>query len=1711
MPMGMFDGDDDDDDFEPLTPCGIRLRNPTPPPKRPAPVSSSQQQRQQRQKQQQQQSRSHSTLTPKSAHSDHTQGMSRLTSSQASITAVPSTSKPRTGILLSLKKPAPKSNPNSQIAHRVTNGNTRSSTTASHATVKDLPTSPESSDAGKDSVMMIVVDSESEGHSDVDTVRRTAPSSGTLEIALVSTQIGGVQCQRSPSRSGSAQDDRRTQPISIPHSEVQHTQESIASSQGSVDLPQDLAQPADTFPAYEDPALFSDHDHHDSAMDYSHDHKARWSLSPQIENPIRSDLVATTTSARTSPIPETAPAQPSSPSLSDVDDDATDTPYSMTISITSTMQTDDYLPSTLGGDDMVECVVCGKLLTHLDSARVEYHINNCIDEQQQYQDAAQSLDLKTDLSRISASQGEFAGAQFDYLARVKRCPICKLDWPLKGKAKAGTATPPRKARHKVEHMKRCAKSNKRTIQSVLYQVRLLKERYERSLVLGTPIESDPLGGSQDAGREPDAEERDQSSDEIQPEELQTRVRRKPKAISTTKKQVVSLADNVDADFSSDAIITTVHAPTPVQPKMTKLQRMHQDQQDDGLQLALAISMSMCDPDSGIPTESNSGSPSGTPGPSTSWSMTPAVVRKGTKRRKQTDRDRNETTVLPFAEIQHLIQNNVQALLFPDIEESAVPEFSSDDHDSNGASMRTPPWGPSRFTGDTSDADVEVNLSQSSEAGMTSPVKSLWNLSHLKDTRSVDNPDQQEAQPVEGEQESRVARIEPGSGFAFDNDKYVSRFMRRYIRQEQKDMSRSSPSAEPADSVVSDQGSSKFTSPLWSVSRSRRISFKEQREEMDAKALKSEIVGHLDEMQRTIQQAKRVAYFKILESIERHPVAAARLTPSRSQEPVIIKESNAPDNNGVFDEDTATFSQDVYQGPSSPLLRYSKVLEAEEPVPPRPLSASPSPPPSRNDPVEDKVDSPVREALSQDLNKCCNVEDTVDDYEPYQDDDFSVGIMMYSPSPPRQGNNSPSPPRQGRYSLTPPLERYSPTPPPERYSPTPPPGHYSPPPRRDRYSTPPRQDRYSASPRQQPDSPPTITIMNSYKAARPTAINRRPPPAKPSRGKKKAKAPPVSSPGDLSADELPPPLDFAKLGYPINLADPGSPDNDAFDATHLDQESRWANVTTPKKPGQTKDATATDADSPLKMPRRPRSSYKIGKLLLPARQVQQEMTKRKAASSSSIQLDPLPPTSAVGGEGGIEELSNWPTVSQRIAARRKAALQDAGESSSSQPMAAPQGPALGSSGHSALVESYRKAAARARQAAQGSSQTMALSQSLSFSQSQTQTQPSSQSGTRTPSKKLSRAAIRAQEFAAEAARAVETMKLQETMPNYSKMTVSTLRMFAMSFGLKATTKALLVDQLTAIWESVHSGTPKSDEQRKEGDGAAEDGSNDGESSSRGGQLELETRRQQDWDRDRDRERVEPVTRSGRLSQDDPAPPSPPFQSVDDTAPGYMSPILTDSDDAYNNNDNHYDYDNDYETNFDMDYDNNYQNFDNDLDNHDAGRYDYGLNNDLNSDPGEPFVNTKCGGAKGGHQKDSYKDVDAGAGGDDEAEESDDEEDDEHDLSQLSAHDDDDEDGGDGEEGMECSDQEEPVVAPPTLERQLFDFLNKATHLRKQYLTYKPLDLELVWEECTAAQIRCTRQQLRQFLDKQSIICFVPAHSTLQSWHKTRSKKRKRAHP
>ncbi|KAF9548068.1 hypothetical protein EC957_007351 [Mortierella hygrophila] len=773
-----------------------------------------------------------------------------------------------------------------------------------------------------------------------------------------------------------------------------------------------------------------------------------------------------------------------------------------------------------------------------------------------------------------------------------------------------------------------------------------------------------------------------------------------------------------------------------------------------------------------------------------------------------------------------------------------------------------------------------------------------------------------------------------------------------------------------------------------------MSSMEQRKGLEAesvKALKSEIVGHLDEMQRSIEQAKQVAYAKILESIERNPAAAARLTPPRSREHIIVEDSGEADD-GIVDEDAVVLSQDIQEGPLSPLLRFSKMPEQEEPVSPKPLDSPPSVTSPKN-PVVEYVSSPVREALSQDLNRSCTMDDAVndlamDDYDAYQKDDFaySSGVMAYSPSSSPRPQSPPRPsPRPQTRAMTP-YDFLEPGPPPEA-------------------------------------EPPKTPV-------------RRP------RPKKKSRAPSPSSP-DILLGELPPRLDFAKMGYhkADELADLETSDNEA--------SSGWANVTTPKKSRRSNKATG-------------RSMYKFGKLLPKQLQSQQETPMRKAptAVTISVRLEPLPATSAVGGEGGLEELGNWPTASQLIAARRAAASQG-GEQElqtsssqvlmsprrsavSSQPAVSPRRHAVGRPGNS-LVESYRKAATRARNAANGTLQALTESQPQKSSQTQTQNQSQSQSLSQTtphtPTNKAARA--RAMEFAAAAARAVETMKAQESVPRYDLMSVPTLRMLAVGFGLKATSKKLLSEQLTAIWERVHENTPKADQQG-EGAGVQAEASNNGESGSRSGQLQQ--------DRWRDMDQDGPAARSSQLlGQDDRTSSPPPFQSVDDTAPGYMSPILSDNDHTY---DHLFDNDNHYDTNYDMDYDNNYRNFDNDvqIDNH-SREYKYGLDNDADSDRGETLVNTKrgrggvVGTAKGGTLKESYcKD---GDDGDQESVGSDEEDD----FSQLTQDDEGEDDDGGDEDMEEASDQEEPVITPPTLERQLFDFLSKASHLRKQYLTYK----------------------------------------------------------
>jgi hypothetical protein len=508
------------------------------------------------------------------------------------------------------------------------------------------------------------------------------------------------------------------------------------------------------------------------------------------------------------------------------------------------------VPNVRHGDETLECIVCGKPLAHLDPARMEYHMNECIDRQQSEQQALESMDL-TLPPQTSSDQSRFAGAQVDYLTRVKRCPICKQDWPLKGKGKAGASLQPRKAKDKVEHMKRCAKSHNWTAQSLVHQIRIMKEAYERSISQSSTTGSGTIPSSQ--GLDAKAKENENSDSTAHPEKEEecaaeenknergkTAKARKPKAITTVKRQVMSLAGTTDADFESDAIITTVHAPAPTRPsKLNNLRRFEEDQADEGLQLALAISMSVRSSDR-VDAGSGSGSSSRQGGCSPMWSMVP-LIKSGTRgdndkrRRRKIDLDKNTTTVLPYAEVQHMIQANVHALLFPETEDISTSSSGSgntssrsssrprsgmeNDHNDNDdmpqehadeipGPLKTPPYRPSRFTGSTK-ADLGGNpLSQSSEPESELPQKSLWSLSHLKDTRDVNDLDLNKPARQEEPQDDEEGSKDNQPRLMFDREQYVSRFMRRYLRRDRDDtmVSRNDPMWLESSTTAAPSGS-----------------------------------------------------------------------------------------------------------------------------------------------------------------------------------------------------------------------------------------------------------------------------------------------------------------------------------------------------------------------------------------------------------------------------------------------------------------------------------------------------------------------------------------------------------------------------------------------------------------------------------------------------------------------------------------------------------------------------------------------------------------------------------------------------------------------------------------------------------------------------------------------------------------------------------------
>ncbi|KAF9984667.1 hypothetical protein BGZ75_003763 [Mortierella antarctica] len=1525
--MGTFDEEDEDDDFAPSTPHTIRTRNALPSKspaiKRLAPRSSSLPQSSHRKEQSKQLS------LPSQATVDQEQTRQETHSQNGmSSTAGSTPSRPRSGVPLSLRKPAAV-----KIASRAESASNSAPRTRSPPAHTEEP----GASAG-----VIVLDSESESHSDAeDLIRRPSRPSPSAPLDLAATQVGGVSSSPRKRAISILSSDEIPSLAGPQNANIILTQDSVSSSQGSVDLMNEDKRNR----VMDDSVFYSQEDA------YAHTYGTQWSLSPEIANPFLTDLVATPT-----PTAETEPML--SPGI-DVSQEVesvsrVESTMSSTMCPVETSAKATETDFSLSGYDLeqdrdgsLECFMCGKLLAHLDEARVAYHINNCIDEQQVVQQTAESLDLDSRIPQASLSQGEFAGAQVDYLTRVKRCPICKLDWPLKTRQTKSGSTAPKKARQKVEHMKKCAKAHNRTVQSLLYQIRLLKEKYERSLMLGISMDSsDPIGPSQEMYQDEDVE-RNSSSDQDDNNDNSGSARkttsgdtqeeeggadsnsgvaaRKSKSSSTVMKQVVSMADTADGDFASDAVITTVHAPAPSssKSKLSRLQRMHEDQNDDHLQLALAISMSVSSAqDSESPFMSRPDSSSESATRATTWSMVPmekTASKRGGKRRK-TERERNETTVLPFAEVQQLIQANATALLFPETEDFG--HVVGDGHD---RLMKTPPWKPSRFAGMTK-ADLEISLSQSSEPDATA-AESLWNLSHLKDTREIEAfylhaEAEQTAVDSDGDQmhDHILLKTQHPEGAdlstatdseklppTFSREQYVSRFMKRFLKQDQERASHSAGAGSPiepspstpgsedisydAHGAVSRQSDNKFPSPLWSVARTRRISFKDQRqnnEELFSNVLKSEISGHLEALEQQIQQAKLTAYRKAAD-------------PERSVSPATL---------GVY---------------SSQPLREISPAQDDCVLHDNPL-----------DHGGDPRDYPSMDMYQEDL--------------PFEDYD-QTGVMAYSPA----------------------------------------------------------------------GSP--VMLATSPCASSPSDLNISSSPVMPTPSGHNGTS--AYGLGILTPSGLPPPVDFVKLMQRVS----GTTSETAADSEQLICDiggvgPKQSKAKTHRRRSQSANPIDRRGSSngsqwedevrpPLRVPPRPRSALEARAAIASPSQREQapdrgQLTPRRSVLHGLPLRKPIaipPPVRSVmtaaddNGDPGILDDMQYP-ASQR-ATFPTSRLANRNEEILDSVMPAPSAPS-----------------------------TPSRTKRSQLQDTETGLAPPSQVGTpsggpsKTPSKRRRLAVVRAEAMAAESAKAVANIKAQSRMPMYHLMSIARLRLAATTFGLKPASKSQLVQQLTALWKTLNPTPPQGEEAAGGGNGSRGIGLSPSGIAA-GGDDGL-------FDEDEDMNEFG-ISHSQRLRR-----------AIGDRS-----------------------------------------------DDNDAGLADGGIGSsgtqvlELDSDC-SPIVSEAEDMAAGEVEE-----------GDDDDEGEDEEEDDAMAASCTGL-------------GIDFapSQVEGSGMTTPTLERQLYEFLNTTTHLRKQILTYKPLDLEQVWEECREADIDCTRQQLRQFLDQQGIICFVPAHSSLSSWRKTRAKKRKR---
>jgi transposase-like protein len=100
------------------------------------------------------------------------------------------------------------------------------------------------------------------------------------------------------------------------------------------------------------------------------------------------------------------------------------------------------------------CVFCGKDLSRFKPNQRQYHLNNCLDDAQQIEEA--------EAAAVAREKEEmFAGQRVPFLSTLDICPVCHEFDPFTG----------RTLKQKMKHIKQCAKQNRLSLDQLLKKFR----------------------------------------------------------------------------------------------------------------------------------------------------------------------------------------------------------------------------------------------------------------------------------------------------------------------------------------------------------------------------------------------------------------------------------------------------------------------------------------------------------------------------------------------------------------------------------------------------------------------------------------------------------------------------------------------------------------------------------------------------------------------------------------------------------------------------------------------------------------------------------------------------------------------------------------------------------------------------------------------------------------------------------------------------------------------------------------------------------------------------------------------------------------------------------------------------------------------------------------------------------------------------------------